>query len=467
KNKPSSMKVSLRFVIESPVGQEADRETSREVQPDGPAQQPWEQATQGRPSNHYTSPTTSSILLSPIFAAFTALSDPYPNTWILGRFFDPASAMHSIKHEARDVAWGRADRKLNSKPSTRRSQHHVGQSELEQNKLQRRHTADQSLSDSSIRRKDAYNLDCADFACPHQANKEPPGSSTSFDTPSSNRTPVSVLLVCVPVGFALRYTHANGYAVFIVNFLTIIPLAVMLSFATGELALYTGETLGGLLNASFGNATALIVSIIALAQHKIFNFQTSLIGTMLSNLLLVPGMCSFFASSMLAVSIGSLIIPAAVQSFGNNPAGGARISAGPAAPLGGQVNQFNFVYEEDEKGESSVPSVISALTILTIAIVFVAVTSEFVVGSIEYIVEHGRISVGFIGLMRVPIVGCATGKLDHALMRGYEEANLIYGTCNGGHYRDQGQDGSCNWRRHWLNSSAGIPMYHYHLVAPA
>ncbi|TIA30375.1 hypothetical protein D6C78_09634 [Aureobasidium pullulans] len=44
KNKPSSMKVSLRFVIESPVGQEADRETSREVRPDGPAQQPWEQA---------------------------------------------------------------------------------------------------------------------------------------------------------------------------------------------------------------------------------------------------------------------------------------------------------------------------------------------------------------------------------------------------------------------------------------
>ncbi|KAH0260601.1 hypothetical protein KCU91_g14530, partial [Aureobasidium melanogenum] len=44
KNKPSSMKVSLRFVIESPVGQEADRETSREVQPDGPARQPWEQA---------------------------------------------------------------------------------------------------------------------------------------------------------------------------------------------------------------------------------------------------------------------------------------------------------------------------------------------------------------------------------------------------------------------------------------
>lgn len=69
---------------------------------------------------------------------------------------------------------------------------------------------------------------------------------------------VNVLLVCVPIGFALRYAHSNGYAVFIVNFVAIVPLAAMLSFATEELAMYTGETLGGLLNASFGNATELI-----------------------------------------------------------------------------------------------------------------------------------------------------------------------------------------------------------------
>jgi len=69
---------------------------------------------------------------------------------------------------------------------------------------------------------------------------------------------VNVLLICVPVGFAVRYAHLNGYAVFIVNFIAIVPLAAMLSFATEELALYVGETLGGLLNASFGNATELI-----------------------------------------------------------------------------------------------------------------------------------------------------------------------------------------------------------------
>lgn len=69
---------------------------------------------------------------------------------------------------------------------------------------------------------------------------------------------VNVLLICVPVGFAVRYAHLNGIAIFVINFIAIIPLAALLSFATEELAMYTGETLGGLLNASFGNATELI-----------------------------------------------------------------------------------------------------------------------------------------------------------------------------------------------------------------
>ena len=69
---------------------------------------------------------------------------------------------------------------------------------------------------------------------------------------------VNVLLICVPVGFAVRYAHLNGYALFVINFVAIVPLAALLSFATEELALYVGETLGGLLNATFGNATELI-----------------------------------------------------------------------------------------------------------------------------------------------------------------------------------------------------------------
>lgn len=64
---------------------------------------------------------------------------------------------------------------------------------------------------------------------------------------------INWLLVAVPVGIGLNYAHGvNPLAVFIINFLAIIPLAGILSFSTEELALRVGETLGGLLNATFG-----------------------------------------------------------------------------------------------------------------------------------------------------------------------------------------------------------------------
>lgn len=64
---------------------------------------------------------------------------------------------------------------------------------------------------------------------------------------------INILLVMVPVGFGVYYTHKiSDIGVFLINFIAIIPLAAMLSNATEELALRVGETLGGLLNASFG-----------------------------------------------------------------------------------------------------------------------------------------------------------------------------------------------------------------------
>ena len=143
---------------------------------------------------------------------------------------------------------------------------------------------------------------------------------------------INVLLIFSPVGIALFYAKVDPVVVFIVNFIAIIPLAAMLSYATEEIALRTGEVIGGLLNASFGNAVELIVSIIALAKDEILIVQTSLIGSMLSNLLLVMGMCFFFgginrleqsfnmtvaqtAASLLFLAVSSLIIPTAFDEF--------------------------------------------------------------------------------------------------------------------------------------------------------
>lgn len=63
---------------------------------------------------------------------------------------------------------------------------------------------------------------------------------------------INLLLLAVPAGIAVHYAKLNPAAIFVVNFIAIIPLAAMLSYATEEIALRTGETIGGLLNASFG-----------------------------------------------------------------------------------------------------------------------------------------------------------------------------------------------------------------------
>lgn len=79
----------------------------------------------------------------------------------------------------------------------------------------------------------------------------------TWETLKSNY--VNVLLVFVPLGIIAGALGWNPTAVFLLNFFAIIPLASLLSFATEEVSAKLGQTLGGLLNASFGNAVELIV----------------------------------------------------------------------------------------------------------------------------------------------------------------------------------------------------------------
>lgn len=146
------------------------------------------------------------------------------------------------------------------------------------------------------------------------------------------------MLLCIPLGIAAHFTGIGGVsATFVLNFLAIIPLAWMLGNATEELALRSNQTLGGLLNATFGNAVELIVSIVALRKGMIKLVQTSLLGSILSNCLLVLGMAFFLGglknkvqaynnrgahmlSSLLLLSAIALVLPAAfVNSFTPHP----------------------------------------------------------------------------------------------------------------------------------------------------
>ncbi|KAK4986399.1 hypothetical protein LTR66_007879 [Elasticomyces elasticus] len=313
---------------------------------------------------------------------------------------------------------------------------------------------------------------------------------------------INVLLVAVPVGIALEYAHVNKVIVFVVNFIAIIPLAAMLSYATEEIALRVGETLGGLLNATFGNAVELIVSVIALFQNKIAIVQTSLVGSMLSNLLLVLGMCFFFgglsrteqffnitvaqtASSLLALAVGSLIIPTAFQIFAGTRVGVQEISRGTsiilllvygcylffqlkthatmynapsqkvaknkkskkregeansavamlgahsAATAGGQVNQQNLVQEPDD---ADVPrlTIVGALITLGASTVLVALCAEFMVSSIDSLTTGSNgIKEEFVGLILLPIVGNAAEHATAVTVACKDKMDLAIGVAAG------------------------------------
>ncbi|CAE7219195.1 unnamed protein product [Rhizoctonia solani] len=146
---------------------------------------------------------------------------------------------------------------------------------------------------------------------------------------------LNILLVFVPVSWACHFTHQSPTIIFIFSFLAIIPLAALLGFATEELALRVGQTLGGLLNATFGNAVELIIAILALVKGELRVVQASMLGSILSNCLLVLGMC-FFAGglrfheqgygvraaqlniSLLCISVFSIVIPAAFHASLNS-----------------------------------------------------------------------------------------------------------------------------------------------------
>ena len=136
-----------------------------------------------------------------------------------------------------------------------------------------------------------------------------------------------VMLAFVPISILAAVFHAAPAWVFVTTCLAIIPLAGMMGVATEELAKYRGQAIGGLLNATFGNATELIIAIVAVFNGEVEVVRASLIGSIVGNLLLVLGLSSFLGglrykeqtfskdaagthSSMMTIAVISLLVPA-------------------------------------------------------------------------------------------------------------------------------------------------------------
>ncbi|KAF4696552.1 hypothetical protein FOZ60_000242 [Perkinsus olseni] len=256
--------------------------------------------------------------------------------------------------------------------------------------------------------------------------------------------PFNVLTVFVPIGICAGVFHWSPIWVFALNFMALLPLAKILGDATEELSAgLKNETLGGLLNATFGNAVEMIVSIQSLLLNLITVVKGSLLGSILSNLLLVLGMSFFFGGlgrrnkeqefletgpmtnmSMLLLACAAFAVPTVFKSsVGSEFSSSVQLddtvlSISRVASIFLLLSYIGFLFfqlythlqvfesADDNQAEATM-SIWSSMLILLASTVLVAVNSEYLVGSIEGVVSECNVSASFIGVILLPIIGNA------------------------------------------------------------
>lgn len=258
---------------------------------------------------------------------------------------------------------------------------------------------------------------------------------------------LSVLLVFLPVTIIGKLMGLSDPILFACSSLAIIPLAGIMGKSTDVIACFCGQRIGGLLNATFGNATELIIAFVAMKAGMFDVVKASLAGSVIGNILLVLGMSMLcggvkfktqtfnrnsinLTSSMLLLSVLALAIPAIFthtfppRSLTTTYEGLSVIIA--LLMLLVYAMQFVFVFvthrqlyeqtiisDDDEKPSMSLKIAIVLLIASTICI---AVLSEIFVGTVEPMAESVGLSKTFVGIILVPIIGNAAEHSSAVIM---------------------------------------------------
>ncbi|MEL6581041.1 MAG: calcium/proton exchanger [Cyanobacteria bacterium J06621_12] len=252
-----------------------------------------------------------------------------------------------------------------------------------------------------------------------------------------------ILLVFIPVSIAAHFLEWGETIVFVTAALGIVPLASYMGTATEEIAVVTGPNIGGLLNATFGNATELILAFIALQAGLVGVVKATITGSIVSNLLLVMGFSMLLGglkfkeqkfqstiarlnASTMNLAVIALLLPTAVQytSAGIEEQTLQNLSVAVAVILilvYGLTLLFSMkthaylcdvgeadLEEGEEEKEVNLPFWIFILLVVTLA---VAVESELLVDSLEVATSELGLSRLFTGVILLPIIGNAA---EHA-----------------------------------------------------
>jgi len=260
----------------------------------------------------------------------------------------------------------------------------------------------------------------------------------------------TVLLLFIPISLAAHFLEWGELIIFITAALAILPLAAWMGTATEEIAVVVGPGIGGFLNATFGNATELIIALVALNAGLIDVVKASITGSIISNLLLVMGLSMLLGglrykeqtfesviarvnASSMNLAVIAILLPTAMNytSIGISETTVQNLSLAVAIVLilvYGLTLLFSmkthaYLYEvgvaEIEGGEETKeaevahekPNVWLWSGVLLVCTLLVAFESELLVGSLEVATSKLGLTALFTGVILVPIIGNAA---EHA-----------------------------------------------------
>jgi len=270
--------------------------------------------------------------------------------------------------------------------------------------------------------------------------------------------PLSALLVFVPIAIALEFMHVDPVWVFTASAVAIVPLAGLMGKATEHLAEKLGAGIGGLLNATFGNAAELIIALIALRAGLHDVVKASITGSIIGNVLLVLGLsvlvggvkyetqtfnrtAAGVGATLLALSAIGLVVPAIFHFIvrGHPNAHEQELSLEIAVVLFitytlsllFALKTHRHLYAGEEPGHGGDEALGTAgwgqgksVTVLLVATVFVALMSEFLVGAVEHTAHALGLTDVFVGVILVAIIGNAAEHSTAVLMAAKNQMDL-------------------------------------------
>jgi Ca2+:H+ antiporter len=265
-----------------------------------------------------------------------------------------------------------------------------------------------------------------------------------------DRWPVIGAALLVPASLVSLLFHSE-VAKFAIAAAAMIPLAGLLGDATEDLAIHAGPRIGGLLNATFGNAAELIVGIFLVADGELEVVRSSITGSIIGNLLLVLG-ASFFAGGLrfrelkfsaaaagtgiasMAIAVAALLMPG-IYARGAHPTEFRieAVSIGVAIVLlvmyvaslvFALVTHPDTRSPGDAEDEQATMSVRGSVGLLALSGALVAVESEILTGALEPTVRSLGLSRLWVGLILVPIVANAAEHWSAVRAATHRKADL-------------------------------------------